>query len=88
MKGNYGQTRYSTNYMGCMLLYCNVTIRSMLLFIIGIRKEIMNETKGFERNMSLKLDDKQYEKLRKASYESKKSIAQIIREAIDEKLGK
>ena len=71
-----------------MLLYCNDTTMYMFLFIIGIRKEIMNETKGFERNMSLKLDDKQYEKLRKASYESKKSIAQIIREAIDEKLGK
>ena len=74
--------------MGCMLLYCNVTIRSMFLFIIGIRKEIMNETKGFERTITLKLDTGRYEKIRKIAFKSRKSIAQIIREAIDKIIDK
>ena len=32
MKGYYGQTRYSANYLGCMLLYCYAAIRGMFLF--------------------------------------------------------
>jgi len=46
----------------------------------------MNKT--LEKKMSLKLDEKLYEKLRKESFETRKSIAQIIREALEEKLGK
>ena len=36
-----------------------------------------------KHTLQISIEEEQYEKLRKLAYETKKSIAQIIREAID-----
>ena len=37
--------------------------------------------------LNISIEQEQYEKLRKIAFENRKSIAQILRELIDEKLG-